>query len=59
MDGNSHCVAYLDTLPFKEGTPLAPNEEHTSTEVATTDSGLCTPSCQVFIADGNPGPSES
>jgi hypothetical protein len=23
-DGNSHCVAYLDSLPFQEGTPLAP-----------------------------------
>jgi hypothetical protein len=23
-DGNSHCIAYLDSLPFQEGTPLAP-----------------------------------
>jgi hypothetical protein len=23
-DGNSRCVAYLDSLPFQEGTPLAP-----------------------------------
>jgi hypothetical protein len=36
-DGNSRCVAYLDSLPFKEGTPLAPTEEHTSIEVVTTD----------------------
>jgi hypothetical protein len=28
-DGNSCCVAYLDSLPFQEGTPLAPAEEHT------------------------------
>jgi hypothetical protein len=27
-NGNSHCVAYLDSLPFQEGTPLAPAEEH-------------------------------
>jgi hypothetical protein len=40
---NSRCIAYLDSLPFQEGTPLAPTEEHTPTEVATTDSGLGTP----------------
>jgi hypothetical protein len=51
-DGNSRCVAYLDSLPFQEGTPLAPAEEHTSTEVATTDSGLRTPDRQVFMAAG-------
>jgi hypothetical protein len=27
--GTSRCVAYLDSLPFQEGTPLAPIEEHT------------------------------
>jgi hypothetical protein len=48
-DGNSRCVAYLDSLPFQEGTPLAPTEEHTPTEVATTDSGLGTPDHQVFM----------
>jgi hypothetical protein len=52
-DGNSCCVAYLDTLPFQEGAPLAPNEEQTSTEVATTDFGLCTPDCQIFMAAGD------
>jgi hypothetical protein len=36
-DGNSRCIAYLDSLPFQEGTPLAPTEENTPTEVATTD----------------------
>jgi hypothetical protein len=28
-DENSRCVAYLDSLPFQEGTPLALAEEHT------------------------------
>jgi hypothetical protein len=56
--GNSRCVAYLDSLPLREGTPLAPTEEHTPTEVATTDSGLGTPDRQVFMAVGKtPGPS--
>jgi hypothetical protein len=31
IDGNSSCVAYLDSLPFQEGTPLAPAKEHTPT----------------------------
>jgi hypothetical protein len=40
-DDNSRCITYLETLPLQEGTPLAPNEdEHTPTEVATTDYGL-------------------
>jgi hypothetical protein len=59
-DGNSRCVAYLDSLPFQEGTPLAPIEEHSPTEVATTDSGLGTPDRQVFMAAGEmPGPSRT
>jgi hypothetical protein len=58
IDGNSRCVAYLDSLPFQEGTPLAPAKEHTPTEVATTDSSLGTPDHQVFMAaDETPGPS--
>jgi hypothetical protein len=32
--GNSSCAAYLDSLPFQEGTPLAPTKERTPTEVA-------------------------
>jgi hypothetical protein len=48
-DGNSRCVAYLDSLPFQEGTPLAPAEEHTPTEVATSDSSLSSPDHQVFM----------
>jgi hypothetical protein len=49
---NSRCVAYLESLLFQEGTPLALAEEHTSTKVATTDSGLGTPDRQVFMAVG-------
>jgi hypothetical protein len=48
-DGNSRCVAYLDSLPFQERTPPAPAEEHTPTEVATTDSSLGSPDRQVFM----------
>jgi hypothetical protein len=48
-DGNSRCVAYLDSLPFQGGTPLAPAEEHTPTEVSTTDSSLGSPDRQVFM----------
>jgi hypothetical protein len=58
IDVYSRCVAYLDSLPFQEGTPLAPTEEHISIEVATTDSDLGTPDHQVFMAAGEtPGPS--
>jgi hypothetical protein len=56
--GNSRCVAYLDSLPFQEGTPLAPAAEHTPTEVATSDSSLGTPNRQVFMTTNEaPGPS--
>jgi hypothetical protein len=56
--GNSRYVAYLDLLPFQEGTPLAPVEEHTPTEVASSDSSLSNPDRQVFMAAGDtPGPS--
>jgi hypothetical protein len=48
-DGNSRSIAYLDSLPFQEGTPLAPAEEHTPTEVATSDSSLGSPDRQVFM----------
>jgi hypothetical protein len=56
--GISRCVAYLDSLPLQEGTPLVPIEVHTSTEVATTDSGLAIPDRQVYMAAGETtGPS--
>jgi hypothetical protein len=48
-DGNSRYIAYLDSLPFQEGTPLAPGEEHTPKEVATSDSILGSPDRQVFM----------
>jgi hypothetical protein len=45
-------------LPFQERTPLDLVEEHTSTEAATTDSGLGTLDHQVFMAAGEtPRPS--
>jgi hypothetical protein len=57
---NSRCVAYLDSLPFQEGTPLAPTEEHTPTEVATSDSSLGSPDRQVFMTTNEtPGPSRT
>jgi hypothetical protein len=57
-NGNSRCVAYLDSLPFQEGTPLVPAEEQTPTEVATSDSSLGTPDRQVFMVVGEtPRPS--
>jgi hypothetical protein len=57
-DGNSRCVAYLDSLPFQEGTSLAPADEHTPTEVATSDSSLGSPDRQVFMTTNEtPGPS--
>jgi hypothetical protein len=48
-DENSRCVAYLDLLSFQQGTPLAPTEEHTPIEVATSDSSLGSPDRQVFL----------
>jgi hypothetical protein len=48
-DGNSRYIAYLDSLPFQEGTPLSPAEEHTPTEVATTESCLVSPDRQLFM----------
>jgi hypothetical protein len=57
-DGNSCCVAYLDSLPFQEGTPLAPAEEYTPTEMATSDSSLGSLDRQVFMTTNEtPGPS--
>jgi hypothetical protein len=59
-NGNSHYVAYLDSLPFQEGTPLARAEEYTPTEMASSDSSLGNPDRQVFMAAGDtPGPSRT
>jgi hypothetical protein len=58
IDGNSRYVAYLDSLPFQEGTPLARAEEYTPIEVAISDSSLGNPDHQVFMAAGDTsGPS--
>jgi hypothetical protein len=57
--GNLRCVAYLDLLPFQEGTPLALAGEHTPTEVAISDSSLGSPKRQVFMTTNEtPGPQE-
>jgi hypothetical protein len=48
-DENSCCVAYLNSLPFQEGTLLAPAAEHTPTEVATSDSSLDSLDRKVFM----------
>jgi hypothetical protein len=58
ISGDSRYIAYLDSLPFQEGTPHARAEEYTPTEVASSDSSLGNPDCQVFMAAGDtPGPS--
>jgi hypothetical protein len=58
ISGDSRYVAYLDSLPFQDGTPLARAEEYTPTEVASSDSSLGNPYRQVFMAAGDtPRPS--
>jgi hypothetical protein len=58
ISGDSRYIAYLDSLPFQEGTPLARAEEYTPTEVASSDFSLGNPDRQVFMAAGDtPGPS--
>jgi hypothetical protein len=58
ISGDSRYVAYLDSLPFQEGTPLARADSYTPTEVASSESSLGNPNRQVFMAAGDtPGPS--
>jgi hypothetical protein len=58
ISGDSCYVAYLNSLHFQEGTPLARAKEYTPTEVASSDSSLGNPDRQVFLAaDDTPGPS--
>jgi hypothetical protein len=58
ISGDSRYVAYLDSLPFQEGTQLARADAYTPTEVASSDSSLGNPDRQVFMAAGDtPGPS--
>jgi hypothetical protein len=58
ISGDSRYVAYIDLLPFQEGTPFARADSNTPTEVAVSESSLGTPDRQVFMAAGDtPGPS--
>jgi hypothetical protein len=58
ISGDSRYVAYIDSLLFQEGTPLARADSNTPTKVASSESNLGTPDCQVFMATGDtPGPS--
>jgi hypothetical protein len=58
IKGDSRYVAYIDSLPFQEGTLLVQADSSTPTEVAPSESSLGTPDRQVFIAAGDtPGPS--
>jgi hypothetical protein len=58
ISGDSRYVAYIDSLPFQEETPLARADSNTPTEVAVSESSLSTPVRQVFMAAGDtPGPS--
>jgi hypothetical protein len=40
ISGDSRYVAYLDSLPFQEGTPLARADSYTPTEVVSSESSL-------------------
>jgi hypothetical protein len=58
ISGDSRYVAYIDSLPFQEGTTLARADSNTPIEVAPSESSLGTPNRQVFMAAGDtPGPS--
>jgi hypothetical protein len=58
ISGDSRYVAYIDSLLFQEGTPLARADSYTPTEVESSESSLGTPDHQVFMAAGDmPGPS--
>jgi hypothetical protein len=50
IGGDSRYVAYIGSLPFQEGTPLARADSYTPTEVASSKSSLGTPDRQVFMA---------
>jgi hypothetical protein len=58
VKGVSRYVAYIDSLPFQEGTLLTRADSNTPTEVAPSKSSLGTPDRQVYMAAGDtPGPS--
>jgi hypothetical protein len=55
---DSRYIAYIDSLPFQEGAPLAQADSNTPTEEAPSESSLGTPDRQVFMAASDtPGPS--
>jgi hypothetical protein len=53
ISGDSRYVAYIDSLPFHKGTPLAQADSNTPTKVAVSESSLGTPDRQVFMAAGD------
>jgi hypothetical protein len=53
ISGDSRYVAYIDSLPFQEGTPLARADSNTPTEVAASETSLGTPDRQVFMVAGD------
>jgi hypothetical protein len=53
ISGDSRYVAYIDSLTFQEGTPLARADSSTPTEVAPSESILGNPDRQVFMAAGD------
>jgi hypothetical protein len=58
LSEDSRYVAYIDSLPFQVGTPLARADSNTPTEVAVSKSSLGTPDRHVFMDAGDtPGPS--
>jgi hypothetical protein len=60
LSGDSRYIAYLDSLPFQEGTQLSRADSYTPTEVASSKSSLGNPDRQVYMAvDDTPGPSET
>jgi hypothetical protein len=58
ISGDSRYVAYINSLPFQEGTPLTRADSNTPTEVGASESSLGTLDRQVFMVAGDmPGPS--
>jgi hypothetical protein len=53
ISGDSRYVAYLDSLPFQEETPLARADSYTPTELVSSESSLGNPDRQVFMAAGD------
>lgn len=45
----SRLVAYLEMLPYQEGTPLAPIAEEGDTELAESSTGSHSPDREVYV----------